>query len=315
METARTACVALVLAGAACVPGPKPDRVVRGPRHGLTHPLLDVEPEREFLQLKAMRLKLARLIDERRKAGELSEASVYYRDLDNGPVVGVGDGRAFRPASLLKLPIMIGYLKARESDPEVLKRRLVCVPERERPAVQTFPPADPVVPGRAYSVDELLSAVISRSDNTAVHTLIADMNAHDYSRVYEDLGLRVPDIRDLEDPVTVREYAAFFRILYNASYLSREMSERALRYLAASDFNRGLRAGVPPEVVVAHKFGEFAAGAGERQLHDCGIVYHPRAPYLLCVMTKGPDIERLAGSIAAISAYVYGEIDRAAGAR
>lgn len=315
MVSSRSALVAVALVAASCAPGPRSDRVTRSPRQGLTHPLLDVEPEHEFLQLKAMRLKLARLVGERRKAGDLLSASVYYRDLDNGPVVGLDDAASFRPASLLKLPIMIGYLKARESDPEVLQRRLVGAPERVRPAVQSFPPKEAIVPGRAYTVDELLTAVISRSDNTAVHTLIADMKAHDYAQVYSDLGLRVPDIRNLEDPVTVREYAAFFRILYNASYLSRDMSERALRYLAASDFDRGLRAGVPPEVVVAHKFGEFSTESGDKQLHDCGIIYHPRAPYLLCVMTRGGDLGRLADSIAAVSAFVYGEIDRAGQAR
>jgi len=27
------------------------------------------------------------------------------------------------------------------------------------------------------------------------------------------------------------------------------------------------------------------------QLHDCGIVYYPETPYLLCVMTKGWNFE------------------------
>jgi beta-lactamase class A len=294
---------AVVLAGCASVQ--PDDRVIRGPRDGLTHPLLDVEPEHEFHEYRPFRYRLQEMIAAARKRGDLEAASVYFRDLDDGPVVGVDDARPFRPASLLKLPIMIGYLKAHESEPDVLRRRLVCRPEPPQPARQFFPPKSPLVPGRSYTIDELLTATISRSDNGAVHTLIADMTEHDYASVYGDLGLRLPNVRDLDDPVTVREYASFFRILYNASYLSKAMSERALRYLAASDFDAGLVAGVPPGTIVAHKFGEYGNPQGVRELHDCGIVYHPRSPYLLCVMTKGRDLEKQAGVIAGISRYVY----------
>lgn len=42
-----------------------------------------------------------------------------------------------------------------------------------------------------------------------------------------------------------------------------------------------------------------------KELHDCGIIYYPERPYLLCVMTEGNDLNELAGVIQNISKTVY----------
>ena len=73
-----------------------------------------------------------------------------------------------------------------------------------------------------------------------------------------------------------------------------------------TSFKDGLLAGVPRDVTVAHKFGSRRIGESEKvQLHDCGIVYAPERPYILCVMTQGSDFTKLAGVIKSISANVY----------
>lgn len=67
---------------------------------------------------------------------------------------------------------------------------------------------------------------------------------------------------------------------------------------------------------MAHKFGLLSEkdDAGKviaRQLHDCGIVYHPARPYVLCVMTKSAaPIEKIEGYIAEVSKRVYQEVDK-----
>lgn len=40
-------------------------------------------------------------------------------------------------------------------------------------------------------------------------------------------------------------------------------------------------------------------------------MYHPSAPYLLCIMTRGPKFAQLPPVIAAISRIVYEEFDKA----
>jgi hypothetical protein len=108
--------------------------------------------------------------------------------------------------------------------------------------------------------------------------------------------------------VTAHGYSGFFRILFNAAYLNKEMSEKALELLSHEDFPRGMVAGVPPGVVVASKFGE-KVDVGDVQLHEFGIVYHRKGPYILGVMTRGRDLARQAEVIRKVSALVYAALE------
>jgi hypothetical protein len=46
------------------------------------------------------------------------------------------------------------------------------------------------------------------------------------------------------------------------------------------------------------------------EMHDCGIVYYPYRPYLLCVMTKGSgEIKSLETVIQDVSKMVYEEVN------
>jgi hypothetical protein len=107
------------------------------------------------------------------------------------------------------------------------------------------------------------------------------------AETFQELGLIDPSAKS-ENTLTTRGYASLFRLLYNASFLNAEMSDKILKWLAESDYQTGLRAGVPKGVKVANKFGERSfKGGGVKQLHDCGIVYYPSNPYLICIMTRG----------------------------
>ncbi len=55
---------------------------------------------------------------------------------------------------------------------------------------------------------------------------------------------------------------------------------------------------------------ERMAASNSVELHDCGIVYPDGDAYLLCVMTKGRDIEKLKMAIAHVSEMVYADAAR-----
>jgi hypothetical protein len=73
-----------------------------------------------------------------------------------------------------------------------------------------------------------------------------------------------------------------------------------------------LRKGLPPGIPVADKFGEWAPGGDSdiRQLHDCGIIYYPGNPYLLCVMSRGLSYDDLSGVIGDVSRVTFNEVNR-----
>ncbi len=246
-----------------------------------------------------------------KREGHVSEVAVYFRDLNNGPTFGVQENFDFIPASLLKVTIMMAYLRIADDYPEILKKEIlyenpILLPDG---STQFIAPKVAIEVGKKYTVEELIERSIVYSDNAAVTLLIFHLDKKPLQELYDMLGARDNVLDGPTGRLTVKEYAAFFRVLFNSSYLSRKNSERALDLLARTDFNAGIVAGVPNDTVVAHKFGEGGTLETDQQIHDCGIVYYPKHPYLLCVMSRGKNISELENAIASISGFVYKKID------
>ena len=94
------------------------------------------------------------------------------------------------------------------------------------------------------------------------------------------------------------------RTLYNASYLTVEDSEFANKLLSQTNFKDGIYSSLPANTRIAHKFGE-SGNQTEKQLHESAIVYLNDNPYLITIMTKGNDINKLSEAIREISALAY----------
>ena len=290
---------------------------IRQGGYRLTNPLLDCEFASGMVEdneLRPFRHKVHELVDREIESKRALHISVYFRDLNNGPWFGINEKEEFSPASLLKVPIMIAYLKLAESNPQMLTKRLKYEKASNYNAMENIRPSKSIEAGKSYTIDELIYRMIVYSDNDAKDLLLRNMDMRDFEVPFRDLGIEIPGIRKSEDFMSVKTYASFFRILYNASYLNRKMSEKALEYLAMVEFKEGLVAGVPSNIPVAHKFGERRIINDDdhtdvKQLHDCAIIYYPDHPYLLCVMTRGYDFIALGDDIRDISNLVYREVD------
>lgn len=256
-----------------------------------------------------MERDLHQIVDSASTDKKIKTVSVYFRDLNNGPWLGINEKEKFSPASLLKVPLMIAYLKLAEDQPVILQKKLTVKNHRENILSQNITPLAQVTVGQEYAVIDLLGYMIKYSDNAAANTLLENLPPEDLSRTYTDLKLQIPGEGGTENFMTVVDYASFFRILYNSSYLNRTMSEKALEILTTSAFTKGLTAGLPDTIEVAHKFGERKIGE-EKQLHDCGIIYLKNNNYLLCVMTRGNDFETMEKTIASISKQVFAAINK-----
>jgi len=274
-------------------------------------PLLSCSETETLLprEVRAAEADVQDILERHEADGTLSTASVYFRDLTNGPWFGINEDARFVPGSLLKVPMMISYLKYLEQHPGAGSTEIV-YERRVSSAVQNVGVAHPLVVGERYAADELLRRMIIESDNDSAFLLYGFIGTDLVSEVYSEFALKPPTAgQDYE--MRVRDYATFFRILYNATYLTPENSERALTLLTQTDFDKGIAAGVPAGVPVANKFGERNyEGSSEYQLHDCGIVYAPKRPYSLCVMTRGSDIAALSGVIREVSSTVYQHITK-----
>jgi beta-lactamase class A len=275
-----------------------------------TNALLECEVARDSIavQKKNFTPQLEDFVNTKKEQGRVSEMAVYFRDLNNGPVVGINQDFPFAPASLLKLPLLISYLLWAGEKPEVLDEQIVYRTPVDVGYVQEFPPGEELVEGKSYSARELLERMIRYSDNQAYVLLIKELPPKYEEDLFTLLGIDPSVFVDATKKITVRQYSSFFRILYNASFLSFKNSEDALALLTQTTFSKGLRAGVPPEIPIAHKFGERKTKEGIQQFHDCGIVYYPKFPYLICIMTRGNDSETLIDVIRDTSAFVYEQV-------
>ena len=264
----------------------------------------------EFIPLKD---KMTTLINTYKSQGKLTSASVYF-DTRDGRWLGINQGEKYFPASLMKVPLMIAFYKKAESDLSVLDQEVVYTGATNLNIIEYFKPKDSLVPGMSYSVDELIKRMIVDSDNNAVSLLLPLISPKELNEIYSDIGFSIPadTTKDLNDYTQVKSYASFFRILYNSSYLSREMSEKALGLLSQTNFIGGIRSSMPADITVAQKFGERDFGTTKnstKELHDCGVIYYPNHPYLICIMTKGNDFDTLSKSISALSKIAYDYVD------
>lgn len=278
-------------------------------------PLLECDGATESLDARGLmpfRNTLEDFIASKKKSTWVSHVSVYFRDMNSGIFFSIDGREKFAPASLLKVPLMIAYLKWAESNPGLLTTKLVFRGMPNQTVLQHIKPLKTIEPGKSYTIDELLYYMIVYSDNNAYFLLFSKIKPAILHNVYTDLGLVVPRVRQQTDYMTVNEYASFFRILFNASYLSKDLSEKAMHYLAQVDFKKGLVAGLPKGLTIAQKYGERTLGKQQeiKQMHDCGIVYYPGHPYLICVMTRGESFEYLDDAIKGISSLAYEEVDR-----
>ncbi|MFA5894399.1 MAG: serine hydrolase [Candidatus Shapirobacteria bacterium] len=276
------------------------------------NPLLecDTDAVSTDTNLDQLRNKLNQYIDQKVKSKELSHVSVYYRDMNNGPWFGINQNELFSPASLIKVPLMIAYFKMAETDPSILEKELIATPSASEYA-QNIAPKTTMVPNQKYTVSQMINNLIVQSDNQAYDLLLANIDNQFLVKVFADLGVDISlgFTNPNGDILSVKSYASFFRILYNASYLNPKYSEIALNILSQSQYKDALAAGVDPSVSIAHKYGERSYNeTGVKQLHDCGIVYLPAKPYLVCIMTRGNNFNVLTKTISDISRQIYNSV-------
>ena len=244
--------------------------------------------------------------------GKATRVSIFVRDLVSQEWAASQENELYDPASLMKLPLMIAYYKISELDPSIFNVQIKYTQTASATNYDTdqdFPPANQLVPGTTYTVEQLIEHMMIDSDNNATNLLISEIDPAILNQTFIDLGIEIPTASSTLDYVSVKSYAAIMRTLYNAAYLNHNDSEKALELMSKSAF-KGIAEPLPSSVVVAHKFGEREEDAQNgtaviRQLHDCGIVYKQPHPYVLCIMTEGSDFTTLQTILQNISSTVY----------
>lgn len=277
--------------------------------HKFTNPLLDCEPNISYISPKIETVLKERVAFHKKNA-LIEEVSVYFRHLNNGAWYGVNEREKFIPASLNKVPLMIAALRLTEEYPEVLNYKFV-FDEMSDSFIEVEDASKLTKEERVFNIFDIVEYMIKYSHNETagfIINLLESFNKNFLNNVFLDLGMSPPNNKELHQ-LSTKEFASFFRVLYNSTYLSNKNSEMALFFLSESEFKDGIYKGVDDNIIISHKFGQINDDKLS-QLHDCGIVYFPGDNYILCVMVKGYDIPQMSLVIQDISKSVYQEVKR-----
>lgn len=130
--------------------------------HSLINPLLECYQDEETEGIKNLnisKVKLEEKVEHLKNKNNLSSISVYVRDLNNGPWIGLNEKDEFIGASLLKVPMLISVMKKFESDPGLIDKKILY----QNPTTnseQYFKSSKKIEVGQEYSVGDLVNYMI-----------------------------------------------------------------------------------------------------------------------------------------------------------
>jgi beta-lactamase class A len=230
-----------------------------------------------------------------------AKQSFYFEYLPDGTSIRIGADQQLVAASLIKVPLVMNLFKAYE-----LKRIDI-----DKPMTVTQSELDDAYgtlwqrgAGFQLTLRQAAQYALEQSDNTATHFIFDHMQN---VLSYDEQSLARLDVDQNTDNgqavITARAYSSVLKSLYFSSYLEKKESNEVLGYLTHSAETERLTKRLPNNVKVAHKNGVYNNDENWAE-SDCGMVYVPHRPYMLCVMVGLPQ-EQADAFIADVSKTVY----------
>ncbi len=235
--------------------------------------------------------------------GTTGTYSLVIKNLKTGEYYTRDEDRLYQPASLYKLWVMgevyqqIKEGKFKEDD--IINESVVGLNATFKISPEY---AEQTSGGVNYSVDEAIHQMITISHNYAALALAKRVKLSEVRNFLAENGLKSSIVGvGNDDPVTnAKDIALFFEKLYLKELVDGEYSDKMLEKLKQQKKNNKLPKYIAHDVEIAHKTGELGWFT-----HDAGIVYTPKADYLIVVMSESPAPGRAEDRIAQISKAVY----------
>lgn len=208
--------------------------------------------------------------------------ALYFEYLPSGTSIGINEKQEFSAASLFKVPIVMAYYHKKERlgitrDPEVTIK-----PDQIDKKYGTLWQKGV---GARVEIKDAIEKALTESDNTAAVVVGDQVGQEDFEPIYEGLDIDLKVENETGAVITAKQFSSVLKALYFSSVLTKGNSNLILDYLSKSKFQNQIPAGVPSSVKVAHKIGIVEG----RLYSDCGIIYVPKRPYLLCMISASDE--------------------------
>ncbi len=228
------------------------------------------------------------------------QGSLYFEYLPTGTSVRVQGDEELVAASLMKIPVVMELYRTAELGRIDLDKK---VPLQREWLDDKFGTLYKKGEGYEISMREAAKLALTESDNTAISAILYSTRdtLKPEENVINSLDVSLERDDQLLLSISARSYASFLKCLYFSCYLDKADSQEILDYLTESKFNNRMRAGIPDNVLIAHKIGTYS----NKTQSDCGVVYEPSRNYILCVMLYVGDNTSGNSHIANLSRITY----------
>lgn len=222
----------------------------------------------------------------------------YVVDMTSGFSYGVNEDEEFEPASLNKLPVMLGiYMEVESGNLDLDTKYMLKASDKLSGSGSLY--SKPV--GMILSYNELIRYMGKESDNTAFNIARRILGQEKIEAVIKAVGMENTIILGDKQKTTPKDIGLFFQRLYGGGLISEVSRNELLYFLTDTIYENHIPSGVPSDVKVAHKYG--------RELHvvnDAGIVFSQR-PYVVVVMGRGIVEKEADQAIPQVSKIIYEE--------
>ena len=255
-----------------------------------------------------------------------AEVAVAVAAVEPKDSVEIDGLKSFHAASTMKVPVMIelfrqadaGLLDLDEQLP--IKNEFHSIVDNSLYTMDVSDDSDTEVykaVGKTMSLRNLCELMITVSSNFAANLLIERIGARHVQATVDRLGATgVIVLRGVEDQkafdkglnnvTTAHGLAVLFTRLSEGQAVNPRMDAEMIEILKRQKFNDGIPAGLPAGIAVAHKTGTIT-----KIHHDAGIVFAAGRPYVLVVLVRGIEDNKVSGHlIAEISREVWLELSR-----
>jgi beta-lactamase class A len=263
-------------------------------------------------------------IDALIRASEAETVAVAYYDMATRKELLIKPDVSFHAASTMKVPVMMEIYRQAATGKLSLDQRIpvkndfASIVDGSHYSLAPDGDSDQSLYakiGQTETIRELIRLMITVSSNLATNILIERISPERVMDLMRKIGANnIRVLRGVEDgkafqkglnnTTTARDLMIILRRIAERRAVSAKASDEMINILLDQKFNEGIPAGLPQNARVSHKTGSIT-----KINHDAAIVYPPdRKPYVLVVLTRGIEDEKLAHKlIADISRVVYEE--------
>jgi len=200
----------------------------------------------------------------------------YVIKLNSKKDYGVNQNEIFQAASLIKLPVMLTmHIEAEAQNINLDEIHSLKSSDKIKGAGSLYSKPE----GFEITYRDLVHLMGKQSDNTAYNICKNMLSEERINQTIREIGMEKTNLS--KNSTTPQDIGLFFVKLMNSKLVSTKSRDEILESLTDTIYEKHLKAGIPDDVRVAHKYGREA-----RIVNDAGIVYTDE-PFILVIMSKG----------------------------